>query len=170
MNISSTRGSVLFIIFLVLIILISSSMVVAGWNEGQLETKITAPFKSLFSTIQNKLQPSITPGQPSPAQYTSSSEATFNKETEATAESHSVILVITPTSKVRITVAPTKGTRYIYPTTGYPTIAPGAPGSKEWNDAFWEKWQEMSKHNSQMQKQVQENQESFCENNPSLCH
>lgn len=59
--------------------------------------------------------------------------------------------------------------KYVYPTYVYPTIKPGDPGSKEWNDEFWKKWEEMSKSNADAQKAVEEAQKVFCQENPDLC-
>ena len=52
----------------------------------------------------------------------------------------------------------------------YPTIVPGAPGSKEWDEEFWKKWNENSAKNDAMQKEVEESQKKFCEENPNLCN
>ena len=51
----------------------------------------------------------------------------------------------------------------------YPTIEPGKPGSKEWEEEFWKNWNEMGAKNDEMQKQVEESQKKFCEENPNLC-
>lgn len=143
-------------------------MVVAGWNEGQLETKVTAPLKELFFTVQNALKPSPMPPEPSPFQYSSSSEATPEAITRGAPEATHSVVYFTPIP-TKVSVIPTQNVHYVYPTTVYPTVAPGAPGSKEWNDAFWKRWEEMGQHNSEMQHQVEEAQKTFCENNPSIC-
>ncbi len=51
-----------------------------------------------------------------------------------------------------------------------PSIAPGAPGSREWEEDFWKRWEEMGKKNEEMQKKVEESQKKFCEENPNLCN
>ncbi|MDO8498129.1 MAG: hypothetical protein Q7S61_06330 [bacterium] len=58
---------------------------------------------------------------------------------------------------------------YQYPTWIFPTVAPGQPGSKEWNEQFWKQWNDMTKQNQQMQQQVQQSQQQFCQQNPTLC-
>lgn len=42
--------------------------------------------------------------------------------------------------------------KYVFPTYSYPTIAPGQPGSKEWNKEFQRKWDEMGKKIEEAQK------------------
>jgi hypothetical protein len=86
--------------------------------------------------------------------------------------------IVTVTTKTQINyqkntnaVAPTIAIqyKYVYPTYSFPTAKPGEPGSKEWEEEFQRKWDEMTKSNAEAQKRVEEAQRQFCEQNPDLC-
>lgn len=68
-------------------------------------------------------------------------------------------------------IGPTLAIKYNYDySSNFPTIKPGDPGSKEWSEEFWKKFEEMGRQNAASQKAVEEAQRQFCAQNPDLCN
>lgn len=136
--------SFLFSLFFVVLV----GAIYTGAKSGEIKRKIVEPLTNSYANLIKQIN---TPNTP-----------TFN--------------TIEPTQKPTETpvpsVAPTKTQNiyYVYPTaTPYPTIVPGQPGSKEWEEEFQKKWNEMSTKNSQMQQQVEDSQKKFCQEHADLC-
>lgn len=57
-----------------------------------------------------------------------------------------------------------------FPTYALPTIAPGAPGSPEWEAQFQKEWNQMNQQNAAMQSTVENAQKEFCQQHADLCN
>ncbi|GEM_PF-6022231 len=146
-----SRSRFIFLLLLLLLLTSISGTVAFGLESGELPKK-AAQIKKGWQELAKTFEPLPTP--------TPIKLKTFPAPTITT----------TPTP----TLAPKPKTIYYYqpyPTsTPFPTIIPGRPGSKEWEEEFWRKWDEMGKHNAEMQKKVEDSQKAFCEKNASLCN
>lgn len=101
-------------------------------------------------------------------------EATSSSVTHSEATSSSRVRI-----EVNISGGPKPSSRRSLPTnpprisyftpTPWPSIIPGQPGSKEWEEEFWRRWEELGKKNAEFQKQVEAAQKEFCQSHPALC-
>lgn len=163
-----SKGALQYVILLLIIFVASSLNIISGWNGNQLKSAVMDPAKKIVSTVGGIFNPKPTPPSRQNNQFTPQIDysATASSETKT-----SLVITLTPTRQAPLptsSFAPRRLTPV--PTITYPTIAPGEPGSKEWNDAFWKKWNEMSQQNSDLQKTVEEAQKQFCQENPTLCN
>ncbi|MEO6508781.1 MAG: hypothetical protein ABIO02_02410 [Patescibacteria group bacterium] len=169
----TSRGSILYIAVLVLVILVSSFSVVAGWKGSIMHTDFSAPFKKIVAKLDElTTSTSATKSTNADSVYKNEFKSSASGQTQiSTSEakiSFKVVVTIAPVSRPTAVVIPT--VEFITPTNTFPTIEPGAPGSKEWDEEFWRKWDEISKHNKEMEQQVDESHRQFCEQHPSFCN
>lgn len=149
------RAAVIFSSLILLIIVAATVAVYSGVKSGEIQRRFLQPLERKIAEIWKVLtEPPKRENLllPSPSTATPSATTTpprFYQHYEY---------------KVEPTVI------YRYPTYSYPTPIPGRPGSKEWDEEFWKKWDETGKRNAEMQKQVEENQKKFCEQNADLCN
>lgn len=120
-----SRSRIIFLGLFVLCIASFTGSLYAGLESGEIQKKISETQKQ-WRDFQKSLEPLPTP----------------------------IPVIIqaypTPTEEPTPTDIPTQKQQtnyyyYTYPTSKpYPTAIPGRPGSKEWEDEFWRKWDEMS--------------------------
>lgn len=146
----SLRALIIFSLLLVLFISTAFFTVYAGIKSGEIEKRILKPAKESWNSfLKNLATPSPTPVPlevyltPTPTQ--------------------------TPIPKTQQS-PPQIYYEYKPPQYSYPTPVPGRPGSKEWEEEFWRKWDEMGKKNEESQRRVEESQKKFCQENPNLCN
>lgn len=146
----SLRALLIFTFLFVLFFSTAFFTVYGGLKSGEIEKRILKPAKESWNSfLKNLKAPSPTPV---PLE---------------------VYLTPTPTpTPLPKTQQPPPQIYYEYksPQYSYPTPVPGRPGSKEWEEEFWRKWDEMGKQIEQKNKEVEESQKKFCEQNPTLCN
>lgn len=163
-----SKGALHYVLVLLIIFVASSMNIISGWNGNQLKSTFVDPAKKIISTVGGIFNPKPTPISKQSNQFIPQIDysATASSETKT-----SLVITITPTRRVYYpTSTYTPPRTSPIPSIAYPTIAPGEPGSKEWNEEFWKKWNEMSQQNNDLQKSVEEAQKQFCQENPSLCN
>ena len=178
----------------VLVLIIITVLLGIYYGPNELK-KADIKVKDFFTQMENNVEPSsITPSaslRVSPSPTPTTVEYIISTPTPSTPlrTSPSAPLRTSPSTPLRASPTPTQkpingnsvvpqsgagGTSstnesYQYPTWIFPTVAPGQPGSKEWEAEFQRKWDEMTKQNQYMQQQVQQSQQQFCQQNPTLC-
>lgn len=172
-----SRSRIIFLGLFVLCIASFTGSLYIGLESGEIQKKITSAQKQ-WRDFQKSLEPLPTP-KPIIIQ-------TYPTPTES---------VPTPPS------TPVKQASSPDTTSGsapYPTAIPGRPGSKEWEDEFWRKWNEMSnskpststysfptpipgapgskewnenfnRKSQQMQQDFENMKKEICTKSPSLC-
>jgi hypothetical protein len=162
----SSRASLIFIALLVVILLSSSVSIYAGWKSGDFDKQLFQPIRKTADTFNKAINRMIQ----SPTNNDSYYQKSYLPESTASAESSININNDVNSNKA---VTPTQVTQhqFVYPTyTPYPTIVPGQPGSKEWEEQFQKNWNDMQKKIDENQKNVEESQRQFCIDHPTLCH
>lgn len=145
------------IIALVIILFVAGIITVLAVNiqNGEIVKSLTAIGKSFYSFNE---QPSTNTSDPyfSPHEFPILTIATPSATPKPTTSNY-YNKTYYPTSKP-------------FPTYVFPTVVPGQPGSKEWEEQFQKQWDEMTKKNAEMQKQVEDSQKAFCSQHPDLCN
>lgn len=143
------RAFILFGVLFGLLSVVLVGAVYAGTKSGEINHKIVEPLKNSYENFLKQMN------APAPAAHTIELK-------QVSTENSTVTPIATPTKTPVI--------YYVYPTsTPYPTIIPGQPGSKEWEEQFQKTWNDMSTKNSQMQQQVEDSQKKFCQEHADLC-
>ena len=153
--------------FIFLVAVVSGSFsLYAGWKSGGIQKIIIDPTVSAVKKVKEIIS-DFNVNPPLKKDITNKNEKNFAPQASPK------INRITSTIQPQIpTVTPTLPQTIYYPdpTMTSPTIIPGSPGSKEWNEEFWRKWDEMKRQNEEAQKKVEEAQKKFCQDNPTLCN
>lgn len=146
------RAAIIFSTMTALILTSFSLSLYAGFESGEIKKRIIKPLQDNANAFVTYLETTPTPFPTFPPLPT---------------------LTPVPTATPSAIPVQKRSTEvyYVYPTMKpFPTIVPGEPGSKEWDEAFKKRWDEMGKHNAEMQKKVEDSQKAFCEKNPNLCN
>lgn len=161
------RSRFIFLGLFVLFLTVFSGALFAGMQSGEITKKIASAQKN-WRDFQKALEPLPTPTPIFIKEYpTPTDEPTPTPIQQRYYQPSSPTSTPVPQQPQRSYTFPS------YPTPipfQFPTAVPGQPGSKEWEADFQKKWDEMTKQNAAMQKQVEDAQKAFCDKNPSLCN
>jgi hypothetical protein len=160
------RSSTIFLFILLVAVVTGSFSLYEGWKSGEIQKIIIDPTASAVKKVQ-EIVSDFNVNPPLKKDITNDNEKNF-----APTASPNINRISSTIQPQKPMATPTLPQRIDYPdvTTTSPTIIPGSPGSREWDEEFWRKWDEMKKQNEESQKKVEEAQKKFCLDNPTLCN
>lgn len=120
-----SRSRIIFLGLFVLCIASFTGSLYIGLESGEIQKKISETQKQ-WRDFQKSLEPLPTPIPVIIQTYPTPTEEPIPTDIPAQKQQTNYYYYTYPTSKP------------------YPTVIPGRPGSKEWEDEFWRKWDEMS--------------------------